>query len=88
MIDRDRDRPAHAIGRDHERDTGPRASLDIDRIVADAEPRHDGEPAAFRHAARVEAVGQEDQGIDLLELVGPEGIGVVQIRDPDAGCVA
>ena len=52
-----------------------RAGIDVDGVVADAEARDDGEPAALRHALRGEAMGEQDQRVEILELVGPDRIG-------------
>ena len=48
--DRDRHRPAHAVGRDAQGDAGLGAGRDVDAVVADAEAGHDREPAVGRHA--------------------------------------
>src|SRR5579872_4200073 len=67
--DRNRDRPANAVRRDSERDAGPRAGLDIDRVVADAEAGDDSEPAIRVDAAFGEAMREQNQRIEILELV-------------------
>ena len=59
------------------------AGIDVDRVVADAEASDDGEPAAFRHAAGVEAMGQQDQRVEILELVGGQRIAGFQERHLD-----
>ena len=82
--DRDRDRPADAVRRDHQRDPGAGAGLDIDRVVADAEAGDDGEPSALRHALGGEAVGEQDQRVEVLELLGPDRARRFEERDLDA----
>ncbi len=68
--DRDRDRAAHAVRRDDQRDARLGAGVDIDRVVADAEAGDDREPSALRHALRGEAMGEQDQRVEVLELLG------------------
>ena len=69
----DGDGTAHAIGRDGECDVSSRAGGNIHRVIANAEARDDREAAGLRHARRVEAVGQQDQRIEILELVATNG---------------
>ena len=61
--DRDRHRPAHAVGRDAEGDAGLGAGRDVDAVVADAEAGDDGEPAVGRHALLREPRHQQDQRV-------------------------
>ena len=56
----------------HQGDVGFRAGRDIDRVIADAEARDDAEPPAFRNALRREAVGQQDQRVEILKLVAAQ----------------
>ena len=60
-------------------------AANVHRIVADAEPRHDTEAAAPRDAVPAEAVREQDQRVDLLELLGPEGVLDLEVLDADAG---
>ena len=48
--DRDRDRPAHAVGRGHQSAAVIGAGLDVDGIEADPEAGDDREPAIGREA--------------------------------------
>ena len=50
------------------RDAGLGAGLHIDRIIADAEAGDDAEPAALRDALPPEAMGQQDQRVEILQL--------------------
>ena len=54
--DRNRDRPAHPIGSDGERDACPRAGVHIDGVVPDAESGNDSEPPVGVDALSREAV--------------------------------
>ena len=68
--DRDRDRAAHAVGRDAQRDAGLGAGRDVDAVVADAEAGDDGEPAVRRHARLAELRHQQDQRVAAREPLG------------------
>ena len=49
-----------------------RAGVHVDRVVAHAETRHDGEPAVGRNAVLREALGQQNERIEIGELLGLE----------------
>ena len=78
------DGPAHAVGRDDQGDAGLRAGLDVDGVVADAEAGDDGEAAALRDARRVEAMGEQDQRVEILELFGAQRVVRFEERHLDA----
>ena len=81
--DRNRDRPAHAVRRDDERDPRLRAGLDVDRVVADAEAGDDGEPAVGMDAVLREAVREKDQRVEIRKLVGLHRIARLEIGKLD-----
>ena len=86
--DRNRDRSAHAVRRDDERDPRLRASLDVDRIVADAEAGDDSEPAIRVDAVLREAVRKKDQRVEIRKLVGLHRIARLEIGKLDIGRAA
>ena len=85
---RGRDRPPDPVRGDDEGDPGPGAGLDVDGVVADAEAGHHREAAALRHALGREAVGEQDQRVEVLELLGAERARGLEERHLDAGRAA
>ena len=81
--DRNRDRPAHAIRSDDERDARPRAGVHIDRVVADAEAGDDGEATVRVDALFREAVREKNQRVEIRELVGFQRIARLKIGKLD-----
>ena len=61
------------------------AGVHVDRVVADAETRHDGKPAVGRNAVLREALGQQDERIEIGELLGSNRVHGLEIGDLDAG---
>ena len=68
--DRDRHRPANAVGRDHQRDAGRSAGWHVDAVVADAEAGDDGELAVGRHAGGGELGHEQDQCVAARQPLG------------------
>ena len=59
---------------------------DVDGVVADAEPRDDGEPAIGRNAALVEARAEQDEGVEALEVGGAhDAVDRMHVGDLAAG---
>jgi hypothetical protein len=50
----------HAAGRDHGCHPCIRESLNVHRVITDAEPRHDAKSPALRQAAPSQLMGQQD----------------------------
>ena len=86
--DRDGDRPPHTVGRYHHCDTSLGAGLDVDRVVADAETRHDGQSAVRRDAVRRETLDQENERIEINELLGADRVHGLKIAELHAGSLA
>lgn len=83
--DRDRDRTAHAVGRDGERDSGLRAGLGVDIVVADAEARDEAEAPVGMDALGREARHQQDERVDIRHLRRRDRAGPFQEQRLDAG---
>ena len=83
--DRDGNRPPHAVRRDHQRDAGSGAGVHVDRVVAHAETRHDGESTVGRNTVLREALGQQNERIEIGELLGSNRVHGLEIGELDAG---
>lgn len=77
--DGDRDRPADAVGGDDEGDAGLGAGLHVHRVVADSEARHHGEAPVGMNALLGEAMGKQDEGVEIGQLVGAQRIDGIEI---------
>ena len=80
--------PAHAIGRDDQRDAGLGAGRHIHRVIADAEAGDHREPAIGVDALPPEACAQQDESVEIRQLLGLDGIGALEEDHLHAGRLA
>ena len=81
--DGNRDRAAHPIGRDRHRDPRAGASVEVDRVVSDAEARDDREPRTRGNALCGETMREQYERVEILELVAAQRIGGFEKGDLD-----
>ena len=70
----DRNGTLHAAGCDHGCNPCIGESLNVHRVISDAEPRHDTKSPTLRQTAPPQLMCQQDQRVILLEFRGRDHI--------------